>query len=112
MISKEQIAQLTESAVKDRNIYLVDVVVSPGNRIRIEIDRDEGLSVNDCAFVSRFIEQNLDREQEDFEIQVSSPGLDQPFKILRQYRKNIGRKVEVVTKNGEKINGVLKHADE
>ncbi|HET6244781.1 MAG: ribosome assembly cofactor RimP [Bacteroidetes bacterium] len=112
MITKEKIAPLVEEKLKGSDNYIVDIKVNTDNKIIIEIDNDNGLFIEDCINVSRYVEQNLDREDEDFELQVSSPGLSQPFKIKRQYFKNVGRKVEVVTLEGEKITGKLVAADE
>ena len=112
MITKEKIRQLVEERIQDSDNYLVDVKIAPGNKIIIEIDNDQGVSIKDCVSVSKYVEQNLDRETEDFELQVSSPGLSQPFKILKQYFKNTGRMVEVITAEGEKIVGKLLMADE
>lgn len=107
MITKEKIEDLVEEKLKGSENYIVDIKVNPGNKIIVEIDNDKGIFIEDCIAVSRHLEQNLDREEEDFELQVSSPGLNQPFKIIRQYVKNIGRMVEVVTLDGEKTTGKL-----
>lgn len=111
MINKEIITQLAQEKLNGTDNYIVDVYVKQGNRIFVEIDNDKGLSIKDCVIVSRFIESNLNREEEDFELQVSSPGADQPLKILRQYHKNIGRQVQVLTNDGKKITGKLVSAD-
>jgi ribosome maturation factor RimP len=107
MITNTLIKQLYEQWQKDAHIFLVDVSVKPGNKITILIDRVDGLQITDCVELSRFIEGSLDREKEDFELSVSSPGADAPFKVNRQYEKNIGRKVKVTTKDNETITGIL-----
>lgn len=92
--------------------YLVDVTVKPGNLIVVEIDSDGAVSIDDCAELSRYIEANLDRETEDYELEVGSAGLTSPFRVLRQYVKNIGNEVELLLKSGVKQTGVLKAAGE
>lgn len=112
MIQKDVISQLVEDKLASSDYYLVDIVVKPGNLIIIEIDNDEGVCVDDCAELSRFVEAHLDRDVEDFELEVGSAGVTSPFKVLRQYVKNIGNEVELLLKNGTKLSGVLKAADE
>ena len=112
MIDKSIINSLIEEKLKEADYYLVDVSVSSDNVVSIEIDNDNGVSIDDCVALSRFIEENLDREKEDFELEVSSSGITSPFKILRQYLKNIGKEVEMLLKSGIKLTGILKSADE
>ena len=107
MISDLHIRNLVEKALESTHSFLVGVHVTPMNKIIVLLDREGGVSIKQCVEVSRFIEKNLDREAEDFELEVSSAGLDQPFKVLRQYQKNIGRFVEVLTKEGIKKEGKL-----
>ena len=90
----------------------MDINVSSGNAIRVEIDGDDGVKINDCVQISRHIEGSYDREEVDFELTVSSAGMDQAFKILRQYQRYIGRDVEMKTTNGDKIKGILVSADD
>jgi ribosome maturation factor RimP len=92
--------------------YLVSVKVEAGNRIVVEVDSDQSISIDDCAALSRFIESRLDREVEDYELEVGSAGISSPFQLLRQYQKNIGREVEVLSKAGKKLTGILHSADE
>ena len=106
-MDKQIIYQLAEEKLSGTDNYIVDVYIKQSNKIFVEIDNDKGVSIKDCVSLSRFIESNLNREEEDFELQVSSPGIDQPFKILRQYHKNIGRPVEVLTNDGKKLSGKL-----
>lgn len=89
-------------------MFIVDITVGTGNSIEVLVDSDKGISIEDCVKINRHIEQNLDRDVEDFSLEVSSPGLTQPFKHLRQYQKNIGKKVELVARSGEKEEGILK----
>jgi len=112
MITRQTITPLLEAYLNDSGMYLVDLEIQPGNKITVEIDRDDAVSIDDCVAVSKYIESQLDRDIEDYELEVGSPGISQPFKILRQYLKNIGKEVEVLTKGGRKVSGVLKHADQ
>jgi ribosome maturation factor RimP len=112
MISPLHIRELAEQALQDSDCFLVDVHVTPMNKIIVLIDREGSVSINQCVAVSRFIEKSLDREAEDFELEVSSAGLDQPFKVLRQYTKNIGKEVDVKLIDGKKISGNLVSANE
>ena len=112
MIRREQINQLAEDFLKDSNNYLVGVKVSAANKISVLIENDEHVSIKDCIALSRHIEHSLDREQDDFELEVSSPGIDQPFKHPRQYRKYAGKDVEVKMLNGDIKKGVLLSAGE
>jgi ribosome maturation factor RimP len=107
MISKDSIYQSVEHFLVDSNYYLVDVKVAPDNRISVEIDSFDGVSLEYCVEVHRFIESQFDREVEDYELEVSSAGLTEPFKVVKQYEKNIGNEVETLTKTGKKITGVL-----
>ena len=112
MIEKKVVSQLIEEKLASSSNYLVDVVIKPGNLIVVEIDNDEAVSIDDCAELSRYLEKHLDRDVEDYELEVGSAGITSPFKVLRQYVKNIGNEVEMLLKNGSKLTGVLKSADE
>ncbi|MDR1525611.1 MAG: ribosome assembly cofactor RimP [Tannerella sp.] len=112
MIDKDFIKSLAEERLKESDSFLVDISVSPDNRISVEIDNDNGISIDECAVLSRYIEENLDREKEDFELEVGSSGITSPFKIVRQYIKNLGNEVEMLLKNGTKLTGILKAADD
>ena len=112
MIDKRVIEQLAEEKLASSSNYLVSVEVQPGNIIVVEIDNDDAVSIDDCVELSRYIEEHLDRDAEDFELEVGSAGITSPFKVLRQYKKNIGNEVEVLTQNGVKLTGLLKSADE
>lgn len=107
MILKETIYQIVENFLINTDYYLVDVKATPDNRISVEIDAFEGVSIEFCAELNRHIESQFDREVEDFELEVSSAGLTEPFKVVKQYEKNIGNEVETLTKAGKKIVGVL-----
>ena len=114
MILKKKVIELAEQRIQELNngSYLVDVTISTKNMIHVEIDNSEkGVSIEDCISVSRNVEHNLDREAEDFDLNVSSPGLDQPFKVINQFYKNIGKKVKVVFQTHGSQEGVLKEVD-
>lgn len=112
MISEQSIKKLIEDKLSNTETYLVDCSVSATQQIKIEIDHLEGVGIDECVAMSRHIESMLDREEADFELLVSSPGLDQPFKVIQQYHKNIGREVSVVKTSGEKLKGLLSKVDE
>jgi len=96
----------------DENMFLVDINVSPSNVIQVYVDSYDGLTIDKCVQISRTIEQDLDRDTEDFELQVSSPGLSESFQVTEQYKKNLGREIEVVTNEGQKLEGELLKADD
>ncbi|HUI32202.1 MAG: ribosome assembly cofactor RimP [Dysgonamonadaceae bacterium] len=110
MIDKEFLVIHTKEFLLGSDNYLVDVTVNPGNVISIEIDNDNGVNIDDCVQLSRYLESKLNRDEEDFELTVGSVGLTEPFKSLRQYQKYIDKEVEVLTKKGQKLSGVLKSA--
>lgn len=112
MIEKSVVTQLVNEWLEEKDYFLVDVAVTPDNRIVVEIDHAEGVWIEDCVELSRFIESKLDREEEDFELEVGSAGIGQPFKVLQQYINHIGQDVEVLKNDGIKLTGVLKEADE
>jgi ribosome maturation factor RimP len=107
-MKREEIKIIAEEFLKDSSDYLVDVTVSPGGTITVEIDNDNGVNIDNCVELSRHIESRLDRDAEDFELTVTSAGLTSPLKTPRQYRKYEGKEVEVLTRKGEKLKGTLK----
>lgn len=107
MISKEQIMNIIQQKVEEDNYFVVDVEVKPSNKVMVHLDGDQGVPIEFCVSISRLIEHTLDRETEDFELEVSSSGIGQPFKVHRQFIKNIGRQVEVIAKDGMKHSGEL-----
>jgi ribosome maturation factor RimP len=109
MIEKQKIEELFEEHAKGSGLFLVSVKVSNSNRIIILADKNDGITIDECAAIHRYIENGLDRVKEDFELQVSSPGLDVPFTVIEQYYKNENRKVEVVDNDGSKYTGRLKN---
>jgi len=112
MIDKEIVRQIVEDFTKNSDTFPVNVEVKPGNIIGVEIDSDNSVSIDDCIALNKYIESKLDRDIEDYELEVGSAGISQAFKILRQYKKNIGNEVEVLTKAGKKLYGTLKDANE
>ena len=111
MITENKIKTLAEEHLKGTDRFLVAVKVSTDNRIKLFIDADSSVTIDHCVALSRHIESNLDREKEDFELKVMSAGADQPFSLLRQYKKNIGRKIDVLTTGDKQIRGKLLKAD-
>ena len=107
MIEKNIVKQIVEEWLQDKDYFLVDVSVSNDNRIVVEIDHAEGVWIEDCVELSRFIESKLDREKEDFELEVGSAGIGQPFKVHQQYVNHLGKDVEVLTLDGVKYQGEL-----
>ena len=102
MIKKETIVNLINEHFVGTDKFMVDVKILKGSVIEIYIDAPNHILIADCVALSRFVEGNLDREKEDFELQVSSPGATEAFKVVAQYKKYIGTKVKVVTKEGAK----------
>ena len=107
MISESYIRQLVEEKLEGTEMFIVELSVSSNNRIVVEIDGMSGVTIDDCVAVSRQIESNLDREQEDFELQVSSAGIDKPLRDRRQFEKNIGREVKIIMQDSAEIKGVV-----
>ena len=112
MIGTERIREFLKEAVAGTDIFLVDLKVTPDNKITVYLDNTTRITINECAKVSKHIEEKLDRAVEDFELTVSSPGLDEPFKHLLQYKKRIGSQVAVLTKEGNKVIGKLNGVDD
>jgi ribosome maturation factor RimP len=109
MIEKSTIEKLVREFITGTEMFLVSVKVSGDNRIAVLADTMKGIKIDECASLHRHIEKSLDREIEDFELQVSSPGLDAPFTVIEQYYKNEGKKIEVTSDEGTKVAGVLKN---
>jgi len=107
VITKDHIRRLAEEHISGSGIFLVDVRLSSTGRITVLIDRNEGVTIDDCASLSRKISQELGEEVGDYELNVSSPGLDMPLLVHRQYIKNEGRMVDVTASDGERIKGIL-----
>ena len=112
MIDKNVVIRIVEEWLEDKDYFLVDITVSPDDKIVVEIDHAEGVWIDDCVELSRYIESKLNREEEDYELEVGSAGIGQPFKVLKQYQIHIGKDVEVLTKDGKKWVGVLTDVNE
>ena len=110
---REKVAELLENALEEnKSLFLIDLNISEDDQIRVILDGDKGVTVEDCIAVSRAIEHNLDREEYDFSLEVMSAGVSEPLTLPRQYKKNIGRNLKIKTKNGEKLEGELTAATE
>lgn len=112
MITKEKIQLLIEEKLEGTDFFVVDIDISTANKISVEMDGDNGFSISECINFSRQIEGNLDREVEDFSLEVSSPGLNKPFRLTRQYLKNLNKTVLVKSAEGLEVKGLLTHADD
>lgn len=108
MIDKNVVEKLVNQWLEDKDYFLVDIEISRDDRIVVEIDHADGVWIEDCVQLSRFIEENLNRDEEDYELEVGSAGLGQPFKVRQQYINFIGKEVEVLDDAGKKWKGVLK----
>ncbi|EFI71788.1 MULTISPECIES: ribosome assembly cofactor RimP [Segatella] len=111
MIDKNVVKKLVDEWLEDKEYFLVDIQISPDDKIVVEIDHADGVWIEDCAELSRFVQEHLDRDQEDYELEVGSAGVGQPFKVAQQYVNNIGKEVEVLDNTGKKIKGILKSVD-
>jgi ribosome maturation factor RimP len=107
MITTENITELIKEHIQGSDIFLVDVQVKPGNTIRVHLDTPDGISIDECVKISRFVNESLDRDEEDYSLEVSSPGLGGKFMVKQQYQKNVGREIEVLYTDGIKIRGKL-----
>ena len=107
MITKEHILTLIKDKLTENDCFLVELEIGEGNAISIEIDSYDGVEVKDCVELSKLIDDSLDREIEDFEMNISSAGLDKPLRVIDQYKKNIGREVKVVPFDGNVLKGEL-----
>lgn len=112
MIDKQNVSSLVERWLEGKDYFLTDLTVSEDDRIVVEIDHKDGVWIDDCVDLSRYIESNLDRDVEDYELEVGSAGIGKPFKVLQQYVNNVGNEVEVLLRDGTKLKGVLKDAGE
>src|SRR6476620_11180635 len=110
-----RIREILGDLLEEKSSYLVDLKVVPGQLVQVFVDRDPHITIEDCAWISRGLVKELNKEfpfSDQYVLEVSSPGMDQPFKVLRQYKKCVGREVAVVLTSGLKKNGRLLYADE
>ena len=111
MIDKNVVRKIVDEWLEDKDYFLVDIQLSPDGKIVVEIDHADGVWIEDCVELSKFIEERLSRDDEDYELEVGSAGLGQPFKVPQQYINFIGKEVEVLDKDGKKVKGILKSVD-
>lgn len=107
MIDKNIVKQLVNQWLEGKDYFLTDLTISEDDRIVVEIDHKEGVWIEDCVDLSRFIESHLSREEEDYELEVGSAGIGQPFKVLQQYKNHQGDRVETILLSGRKMQGIL-----
>ena len=108
MINKENITAAVREWLQKGDYFLVDIDITPDGRIVIEIDCAEGVWIEDCADLSRHLQETFGEELDDYELEVGSAGLGQPFKVIEQYRNHVGKEVEVLASDGKKHQGVLR----
>lgn len=111
MIDKNKVTDIVNEWLEKKEYFLVDLTISLDDKIIVEIDHAEGVWIEDCVDLSRFIESRLNRDEEDYELEVGSAGLGQPFKVPRQYQVHVGDEIEVLTGEGKKLTGTLVDAD-
>jgi ribosome maturation factor RimP len=111
MIDKKVVKQFVDEWLQDNDYFLVDITISPDDKIVVEIDHADGVWIEDCVALSKYIEDHLSRDKEDYELEVGSAGIGQPFKVEQQYLNHIGKEVEVLDNEGKKTKGVLKSVD-
>jgi ribosome maturation factor RimP len=107
MITKEKVGKVVEEILEGTDKFLVEVLIQQSNNITVFFDGDNGVSISDCQKLSRLIGQKLDRDYSDYQLTVSSSGMDRPIKLPRQYRKRIGKELEVILLSGDRISGIL-----
>lgn len=111
MIDKNVVKTIVNEWLADKDYFLVDIMISPDDKIVVEIDHADGVWIEDCVALSRYVEDHLSRDEEDYELEVGSAGLGQPFKVPQQYVNFVGREVEVLDADGKKYKGILKSVD-
>ena len=111
MIDRNVVKSLAEEWLQGNEYFLVDVIMTPEDRIVVEIDHADGVWIEDCAELSRFLQEKLGEELDMYELEVGSAGIGQPFKVAQQYVNHIGKTVEVLTKDGKKVQGTLTKVD-
>jgi ribosome maturation factor RimP len=111
-LEKENFEKVVTLQLAETNLFLVDIEITKRNEVNVFIDGDEGVNLKDCISLTRHIEEEIDREIEDYELTVSSAGVGNPLKLARQYKKNIGRKLSILTTEDKQIEAELKAADD
>lgn len=107
MIDRKELTDTVAEAIKMTDAFIVEIGVTPDNNINVEIDSPTGIDIDTCVAVTRAIESRFDRDVEDYELEVGSAGLTSPFKVRGQYEKNLGNRIEVLTRDGRKLRGEL-----
>ena len=107
MIDKELLKQTIDSAIAGTDLYVVDITVSPANDIVVEVDSPTAVDIDECAAITRAVEAAFDRDADDYSLEVGSAGITSDFKVRGQYEKNVGKDVELLTRDGRKLHGVL-----
>ncbi|HCI55643.1 MAG TPA: ribosome assembly cofactor RimP [Bacteroidales bacterium] len=107
MVDKKKIEEIVRQYINGTNIFLVDIKVNQRNEITVFADTREGITIEQCADLNLYLERNLNRDEEDFELQVSSPGIGTPFRVREQYLKNKGKTVEVIDYDNNRYTGIL-----
>ena len=111
MIEKNEVKTIVEEWLAGNDYFLVDVMFTPDDRIVVEIDHADGVWIEDCAALSRYLQEKLGDDLGNYELEVGSAGIGQPFKVAQQYSNHIGKDVEVLTAEGVKVQGVLTAVD-
>lgn len=112
MIDKQALSQFIESRLAGSDCFLVDLKISADNEITVEIDSDSRVDIDRCVELTHEIEAEFDRDVEDYSLEVGSSGITSPLRLPRQWRKNIGKEIEMLTTDGRKLRGLLKSADD
>ncbi len=107
MVNRNKVASIAEEYLQDTDLFLVEIKVSRTNKVQVAIDGDQGVKISDCVALSRHILTFFDRDQEDFELEVSSVGVGSPLVLPRQYRNNIGRQIAIARKENDRVRGKL-----
>lgn len=111
MIDKKVVEKLVNEWLEGKDYFLVGIEISDDDKIVVEIDHADGVWIEDCVSLSKYIEDHLNRDEEDYELEVGSAGLGQPFKVAQQYKNYVGEEVEVMDADGKKWKGILKSVD-
>ena len=110
MIDKNKVTEIVNEWLEGKDYFLTDLTIDKNDHIVVEIDDKEGVWIDDCVDLSKYIESRLNRDEEDYELEVGSAGLGQPFKVLRQWTNHVGKQVEIITADGRKLKGTLQEA--
>lgn len=111
MIDKQKLTAVIEQGIRDTDLFLVNLTIGTDNKITVQIDSDTNVDIDQCVHLSQLVEQNFNRDDEDYELEIGSVGLTSPLQLPRQYKKYIGEQVETLTADGRKITGQLTAAD-